>query len=350
VPIDETFARFARADSTLGLHLPAQLSVFQYSDDLQTYHSAHGGSVEGYRGITWARWCVVDFNGDECLSDVLETVRRFVAAIGRLGVPEEQILVFYSGDRGLSVMFPSGIAGTVPQTNFEFALGQFCQVIVDQVTIVLSEEPAPGGADPVSDPGWHEPIDWRVYGPNAMFRAPNTQHEVTGLFKVRLHWDELFDLDVAGIRLLANGPRPFEPPSWHASPNETLCDLWKYAAAVADSRPFAINQTLDRGVWVYADTFDFMHNGAPEPVGKKRLFRAAVNLLQVGCSRQAAYQLLSPAALMSGMSVAEATRQLEGAIRYMRKPRQVVLDAAFTPHWQTPNHPDDSSNGNGTNS
>jgi hypothetical protein len=53
---------------------------------------------------------------------------------------------------------------------------------------------------------------------------------------------------------------------------------------------------------------------------------------------------------MSGMSVAEATRQLEGAIRYMRKPRQVVLDAAFTPHWQTPNHADDSSNGNGTNS
>lgn len=333
VPLDETFARFARADSSVGLHLPARLSVFQYSEDLQSYYSAHGGSVTGYRGVTWARWCIVELNGSDGLMGVLETCRRLVTALGRLGLPEEQILVFYSGDRGVSVMFPSGIAGAVPEPNFEFALGQFCQVIVDQATLMLGKVPAPGKPDPADDPGWCEPIDWSVYKPNAMFRAPNTLHEGTGLFKVRIQHDELFARDETGIRLLAKQPRPFEPPSWQTCPKEPLNELWGYALAVAHSRPWAIEQTIGRGSWVYADTFDFMHNGAPKPTGNMRLFRAAVNLLQVGCPRHAVYQLLSPAALMSGLSPAAVDRQLKGAVRYMRKPRQVVMDAAFTPQW-----------------
>lgn len=348
VAADEVFARYARVEPSVQPESPAHLSVFEYTADLVLYQQAHGGSVAGYRGITWGRRCVVDFDGPNGLTDVLRPARHFVTALVRLGIPHEQILTFFSGNRGVHVMFPSGVAGMAPQTNFEFATGQFCQVIADQATIMLSPPTAtrPSGAgsnatqsgrtpadgwDPRDDSMWHEAIDWNMYKPNAMLRAPNTRHEETGLYKVLLTLDELHSLDVDAIRQLAASPRPFEPPAWQSAPLDVLCHLWSYAVAFANSRTYAVTQSVDNGSWVYGDTFDFMRNGAPELTRAKRLFRAAVNLLQVGCSRGAVYQLLSPAALMCGLSPTEIARQIDGAVSYMRKPRPVRLDAGFAP-------------------
>jgi hypothetical protein len=326
VNADDVFARYARVEQSVRPEVPTHLSVFQYADDLTLYQQAHGGSVAGYRGVTWARRCVVDFDGQNGLTDVLPPARRFVTALVRLGIPREQILIFYSGNRGVHVMFPSCCAGMRPQTNFEFATGQFSQVIADQATRMLG--PHLGLGDEAT---WHEAIDWNMYRPNAMLRAPNTRQEETSLYKVRLTFDEFHSLDVDEIQKLAAAPRPFEPPAWESPTLDVLSQLWSYAVAVANSRTFAVTQSVDAGSWVYGDTFDFMHNGAPELTRAKRLFRAAVNLLQVGCSRKAAYQLLSPSALMSGLSPAETEQQIEGAVAYLRKRRPVRLDAGFAP-------------------
>ena len=348
VAADEVFARYARVEPSVQPESPAHLSVFEYTDDLVLYQQAHGGSVAGYRGITWGRRCVVDFDGPNGLADVLRPARHFVTALVRLGIQQEQILTFFSGNRGVHVMFPSGVAGMAPQTNFEFATGQFCQVIADQATIMLSPPIATrhsgarsnatqsgrvpaGGWDPRDEAMWHEAIDWNMYKPNAMLRAPNTRHEDTGLYKVLLTLDEFHSLGVDAIRQLAAAPRPFEPPAWQSRPLDELCHLWSYAVAFASSRTFAVAQRVDAGSWVYGDTFDFMRNGAPELTRAKRLFRAAANLLQVGCSRGAVYQLLSPAALMSGLSPTDISRQIDGAVSFMRKPRSVRLDAGFEP-------------------
>ena len=357
VEADEVFARYARVEPSVRPESPAHLSVFEYTDDLALYKQAHGGSVAGYRGITWGRRCVVDFDGQNGLADVLQPARYFVTALVRLGIPREQILIFYSGNRGVHVMFPSCCAGMAPQTNFEFATGQFSQVIADQATLMLSLYPEPVGYaaqgdrlppaenDPREDATWHEAIDWNMYKPNAMLRAPNTRHELTGLFKIVLTLDELHSLDIDEVQKLAAAPRPFDPPAWESTPLEVLCRLWSYAVAVANSRTFAVTQSVDAGSWVYADSFDFMHNGAPELTRAKRLFRAAVNLLQVGCSRKAVYQLLSPAALMSGLSPTDATQQIEGAVRYMQKPRPVRLEAGFSPPSVAPGNPSTTNGG-----
>ena len=357
VNADDAFAAYASVESSVRPELPAHLSVFQYTDDLVLYQQAHAGSVAGYRGITWARRCVVDFDGQNGLADVLQPARYFVTALVRLGIPQEQILIFYSGNRGVHVMFPSCCAGMAPQTNFEFATGQFNQVIADQATLILSLHPRLGdGAaqqvrvsapecGPRDDATWHEAIDWNMYSPNAMLRAPNTRHEETGLYKVRLTVDEFHSLDIDEIQKIAAAPRPFEPPAWKSPTLEVLGELWSYAVAVANSRTFAVTQSVDAGSWVYGDTFDFMHNGAPELTRAKRLFRAAVNLLQVGCSRKVAYQLLSPAALMSGLGPAETEQQIEGAVAYLRKRRPVRLDAGFAPPGVASDGPSDLNGG-----
>lgn len=354
---DEVFARYARADADLRLDVPTHISVFQHSDDLALYERAHEGSVAGYHGIVWGRWFVVELDDQDGTTLRLDTCRNLVTALVRLGVAAEQILVFFSGSTGLQVMFPTMIAGTVPQTNYEYACGHVCQMLVDQATRLLAPPPPPrrscgvvpplndglsagpvvdsGGTKPRYDarnaPAWHEPIDWNLYKPNAMVRAPNTRHEASGLYKIRLTAEEVSTLDAGVIRQLAVSPRPFEPPGWLTVENGNLIDFWRYAAAVADSRPFAMAQVIDKGTWVYADTFDLMHNGAPEGTRSIRVFRAAVNLLQVGCSREAVYQLLSPAALMSGMPPGDVKHQLEGAVRYLRKTRAVRRDAGAVP-------------------
>jgi len=140
-------------------------------------------------------------------------------------------------------------------------------------------------------------------------------------------------LDAEAIQALATAPRPFEVGMQAGvrpqAADVLLSELWRYAVAVADSRSFAVEQVVDRGSWVFADTFDYMHNGAPEQTRVPRLFRAALNLLQVGCPRSAVYQLLSPASLMSGLAPTEVARQLEGAIRFMQRPRSITVAAGF---------------------
>lgn len=343
VPADQEFSRLARLGFEARPDSPAYLSAYEYSDDLRLYQQAHSGSVSGYCGITWARRCALNFEGQAGLQDVLQPARSSFTALERLGVARKQILIFFSGQRGIHLMFPSGCVGSVPQTNFEFAVGQLCQVIADQATLMLTppkamktdreapDEERRGAGDPGNDATWHEAIDWNVYKPNAMLLAPNTRHEETGLYKVRLTPEELETLEPEEIEKLAVAPRLFEPPAWESEPLEVLCELWRYAVAVANSRTFATTSSVDGECWVYADTFDFMHNGAPELTRVKRLFRAAVNLLQVGCSRTVVYQLLSPAALMSGLSSTTTRRQIEDAIAYLRRPRQVVLNAGFLP-------------------
>ena len=151
--------------------------------------------------------------------------------------------------------------------------------------------------------------------------APNTLHEETGLYKIQLAIDELLTLDTDQIQSLARNPRPFGVSATQAHPQGLMCELWEYACAVADSRTFAMPRSTNGGGWVFRDTFDFMMNGAPEGTRAQRLFRAAVNLLQIGCPRAAVVQLLGPAALMSGLSPDDAERQLDGAILHLKKPR-----------------------------
>jgi len=327
VPGDDTFARYVRADRALPLTESASLSVFRYGGDLVTYQRAHDReqSLQGYRGMVWAAWFAIDFDGKPDLATVLEPARCTVTALLRLGWPREHVLPFFSGNRGIHLLFRTPVAGTLPQTNYEFAAGQFCQNIVDQAVRLLAPPTPcrPDGAldDPRLDPAWHQTIDWARYRPNAMLRAPNTRHEATGLFKIPLSIDELLTLDAADIQSLAKQPRPVEIAATPVRPVDIVSELWAYACAVADSRTFAMPRSTFGNTWVFQDTFSFMANGAPEGTRVQRLFRAAVNLFEIGCPRTAVFQLLGPAALLSGLDPAETKRQLDGAARYLKQPR-----------------------------
>jgi hypothetical protein len=329
VDFDETFAGFCRLAPGFDPDVEAHLSVCQYTPDIATYQQNNEGSVAGYRGPAWSLWHAMDLDAaggtDEEITQVLDQTRRVVKALVGNAVEREKVMCFFSGRRGFHVLFPSLVAETVPSKMFAASMGTLCQFVADQAERVLGPKPESRGERWLQmEPSWHAPLDWNVYKPLAMLRAPNTRHPETRLYKVRLAHDELFSLDVAAIRELARSPRPFELPSWHHATWIHWDQIWAYCVAVAgqaDRRSAELS--IDPAGWVHTATFEFMVFGADEGTRATRLFQAAKNLLEIGCSRSATEKLLAPAAHMAGLTSDEVRTQINGAARWFKRPREI---------------------------
>jgi hypothetical protein len=331
VNCDETFARFCRAESGLDLDRPAALSAYEFTLDLTSHQRAHAGRMVGYGGMVWSRWLTVAFGIEEDSRESLYACRRFVRAVLRLGLPASQVMCFSDGRECLTVMFPSGMAGSVPRANYANTAGHFCQLLVSRSTRSMDWDSLTttqqGQRD---DPCWHRAISTAVYRTAAVSLAPNTRRRAGGTFKVRFTVEELQCLSLAEMAAVAEVPRPFEPPPWQASPMDPLSDVWSYAAAVADSVSPVLLQHVHGQKWIHADTFEFMRFGASPSTVSDRLFRAATNLLDFGCPRPLLSALLFPAAVANGLTPDRIDRQLEGAIRFMSKERRVGTESYFT--------------------
>lgn len=291
------FEQHAAMAATVHAGAPGFLSLCQYSCDIEAHAKAHGGSLAGYRGCSWARWLAIDLDGDRTdagLNRVIDESVRVTGALVALGVPAESILVFFSGGRGIHIMWPSSVVGASPVDGFEMIAGRVCQTIADLVGVA---------------------IDMNVYKPLAALRAPNTRHEESGLYKIALALDELATLDAAGIRELSRAPRPFVVPAWSFSPVPLLQGLWAWAsqAAVVVRRKATAVASGDRRI--FGDTFDLMVHGAADGSRGMRFFKAAMNLLDFGCPEPLLHALLEPAARLSGYPQNEFASQIDGALK-----------------------------------
>jgi hypothetical protein len=66
-------------------------------------------------------------------------------------------------------------------------------------------------------------------------------------------------------------------------------------------------------------TLAFIRDGAAEGDRHRRLFSAAANLAEFGCPPDLAAELLTEAALDSGLSPAEVRRQIECGLTHTQK-------------------------------
>lgn len=308
---------YASADPSRRLHAEAHISVYQYTPDAISYQSSNKGSVAGYCGIVWSRWLTMELDGDGGLEDTLSTARTIVAALYRLGIPRDSLHIFFSGNRGIHIQFPSTVAGATPQVGFERVAGYFCQLIADLA--VLAHRHAHYGEAQSDTPFAPARLDQGMYSRNAMLRAPNTAHPDTGLFKVRLTPEELMGIHAEQIRDLAKKPRPFVLPPWQHPARGLLSDCWEHAVR-AEKRSANRLETVSRGGrHIFNDTLAFLHHGAPEGTRTKWLFRAAVNLLEFRCPVPLLLALLGPPAEISGLTSEEIHEQIRGAVRYHEK-------------------------------
>jgi hypothetical protein len=171
-------------------------SMFLFGADIEAYVKTNGGSVKGFKGkiYTEAIWFDVD-----CEEDVNAARLSTIQLIKRLNadyqVNPEHLFIYFSGLKGFHVALFNRFL------NFSHSDAITSEKVKDFVRRITS------GIDHV---------DIAIYEPVRIFRIENSKHEKSGLYKVRISFEEL-QCELADIKPGDNGPDV--PPQNKARPN-----------------------------------------------------------------------------------------------------------------------------------
>jgi len=303
VDFEAVLQQHANCGPTIVTEAAGFISMFEYGADIADYMEANGGSLSGFRGRCWSRWVAIDIDCDGTdagLDQVLAAASTIVGTLKALGVPASTISVFFSGRRGIHILWPSGVFAAEAKDNYETTVGVVCRAIAGLVGVE---------------------IDPAVYKPLAALRAPNTRHEGSGLYKVIIPLGLLGTLDASSVRELAKQPSPFEMPDWRVGPVPLLHELWRWACGVEAGQRRRTAAVVEGDPRIFADTIDLIAHGAPEGTRGMRFFRAAANLLDYDCEEPLLRALLEPAARLCGYPPEDFDSQINGALNaHARRP------------------------------
>lgn len=102
-------------------------------------------------------------------------------------IPEEQIKIYFSGNKGIHLVVPAEILGIQPMPLLN---GVFKQIAMSAKTYSPNKT-----------------IDTQIYDNKRLFRLPNTIHEKSKLYKIPITSQELRTLTETQIKTMAQQPR-----------------------------------------------------------------------------------------------------------------------------------------------
>jgi hypothetical protein len=292
------FSAYCLCEGRAEVHREAYLSAFCFGTAFRD-QLASTGSPRGYAGECWSRWLWFDIDRDE-LHDATAAGRKLVAGLqNRYALDADELLVFFSGKKGLHIGLPLAICGWPPPSP---AFNHVCRRLAETLADLAGVR-----------------VDASVYDAVRPFRAPNSRHPRTGLYKRRVAVDELMLLNAGRLAELASEPEPFDlPPSPNC--NRQAVDDWSAAAlAIQQQAAVATQRAVDGRATLNRATLEFIREGATTGDRHRLTFSAAANLAEFGCSFELAYALLSEAALDSGLSPADVRRQIQCGLKHTPK-------------------------------
>lgn len=286
------FGSYAACDGRAEVESEAYLSAFTFDTKFSERADAYDRlDVCDYRGTCAAPFIWFDLDRN-LLDDALRDARRLASILDeRFGLPDDGLLIFFSGSKGFHLGLPTALWSPEPSVDFNKTARQFAESLAAAASVV---------------------IDTGVYDKVRAFRAPNSRHPKTGRYKRRLSFDELLNLSVEGITKLAEVPEPFEVPTTTGRCEQAVADwataveqVRRQAEAVAERRASVDGATLNR------ETLDFIREGALEGDRANRLFSAAANIAEFDDLASLAVALLTEAGLDSGLPPKEVRRQID---------------------------------------
>jgi hypothetical protein len=252
-----------------------------------------------------ADWLFWDIDRADDLSLALSDARRLAGAIldRYRELDDDDLLVFLSGGKGMHVGIPT-VWHPEPSLQFNAVAKFFCLDLAESAKL---------GIDPT------------IYSKTRLFRAPNSKHPKTGLFKRRLSLDELTHLKPEAIVDLARHPVPFRIPSGPA-----LClvaaDDWAKARQMVERQAERHAAPRHGGGKLSAFVRRFIRDGELDSDRRAvSTFRAAAELSELYESHgfdALAHTLLTDAALDSGLSPSEVKRQIDSGLSYARRKQE----------------------------
>lgn len=133
-----------------------------------------------------------DMKDIEQETDAFETIREdgiraisFLSAI--MGVDEEMIKIYYSGQKGLHIIVPAAVIGLRPMKE----LNHVFKVIAKDIHKMSK----------------HKTIDTQIYDNARLFSLPGVKHPATGRYKIPLSYEELRTLSFDDIKRLSRNKR-----------------------------------------------------------------------------------------------------------------------------------------------
>jgi hypothetical protein len=299
------FAAYCRCDAKARVEQEAYLSAFQFGDDFAE-HLARHNSPAGFAGSTWSPWIWHDIDRDPSSGGIARAhadTRILVDVIDEtFGVPRDVLLVFLSGGKGFHVGIPTGLWEPPPGDDFHAVARAFAESIAGEAKV---------------------DIDTGVFDRVRAFRAPNSRHPKTGLHKRYIPVAMLDTATTDELLDMARTPAPFDVPDVAGVESaDMLVVEWSRAAAVVADRAAAAarrRHDLAEGnvaATINRATLEFIR-GENIAVGggrHRRLYSAAANLTEVGCSPAAVHALLTGPALDLSLTPADVARCINNGI------------------------------------
>jgi hypothetical protein len=300
----DAFSAHADCDPRAELTREAYLSHFTFEQDFVDYLRREG-SEKGYNGPCGASWLFWDIDRPDDLAAALSDARRLVGAIleRHRVFDEADLLIFLSGGKGVHVGLPT-TWHPEPSPEFHAIAREFCLTLAETAKVA---------------------VDGSIYSKTRLFRAPNSRHSKTGLFKRRLSMKELSFLKPEAVIELAQNPEPFKIPAGPVdfrSAAEDWANARRDVARQAERRPLL--QKGERRLTAFLRRF--VRDGELEPdLRAVSTFRAAAEFSEIHEAvgfDALAHALLTESALDSGLSPSEARRQIDCGLSYGRRQRE----------------------------
>lgn len=106
------------------------------------------------------------------------------------GIPEKQIRLYFSGNKGLHIIVPYEVFDIKPTKNLNILYRNM--------------------AEEISKNAKNNTIDLKIYDNKRLFRMINSRHQKSGLYKIELNHQEVRKCTLEEIQNLAKMPRPYK--------------------------------------------------------------------------------------------------------------------------------------------
>lgn len=146
-----------------------------------------------------------------------ETIREdgvkaisFLSAI--MGIDEDMIKIYYSGQKGLHIVVPADILGIIPMKELNFVF----KVIANEIHKMSK----------------HKTVDKQIYDNARLFSLPGVKHPETGRYKIPLTFAELRKLSFQDIKKMSGKKRKmtYKKPVYSTKANrmfKTYIEDWE---------------------------------------------------------------------------------------------------------------------------
>lgn len=183
-------------------------SYLRYPVEYYEYWEKNNKSVAKYEESCYSDYLPIDLDSKNLNDAQVECQHLISLLVDQYEVNPDCLGVYFSGSKGFHIEIPTFLFGNIkPSPNLPYIFKEIPKIL---------------------DIKYH---DTSIYNRNALWRFPNTINAKSGLYKIPLFFNQIYNLTIDDIKSLATKPvegwKPVDYEDWDST-NE-LVDIWAKA-------------------------------------------------------------------------------------------------------------------------